>query len=641
MCGFVGYFSPQKFPDDLIRKMGDSIIHRGPDASGYWSDKDNGLYLCHRRLSVIDITEAGAQPMESYTGRYTITFNGEIYNYLHIKNELEDNGYGYEWRGHSDTEIILRAFEVWGIEPTLNKMIGMFAIALWDKESKSLYLCRDRLGEKPLYYGWQGNSFFFGSELKSFLPHPHFNKTINPLAVSSFFKYNYVPNDLCIYLGIQKLIPGSFASIHFESKAIKIEKYWDLKKIVTNKSERPIKTVNEWTADLDFLLRDAIKQQMLSDVPLGAFLSGGIDSSLIVSIMQAQSNLAIKTFSIGFSDKELNEAIYANAVAKHLGTDHTELYVSSQDALNVIPDLAKIYDEPFSDSSQIPTYLLAKLAREKVTVSLSGDAGDELFCGYERYTQANSIWKKLQYAPLNVRNKLGQLISAKSVDKWDDWFNRHKSFIPSKYHLTHFGDKVHKGAKLLGISNEFSFYDSFLTHSWPGFITSKDVQAEMYNFNDLGKLSFTERMMFLDTVTYLPNDILVKVDRAAMANSLETRVPFLDHRVVEFAWKVPMDLKIRDGKAKWLLRQVLNQYVPKEMIERPKMGFGVPLDSWLSNPLKEWGQQLLSNESLNQHGLLNNENVHSLWNQHIKGERKWHYQLWDILMFQAWYQEYF
>lgn len=641
MCGFVGYYSSLKFPEELIKKMGNAIIHRGPDAAGYWGDPGNGIQVCHRRLSVIDISEAGAQPMVSFGGRYVIAFNGEIYNYLKIKKEIENENFGYEWRGHSDTEVILRGFEVWGVEETLKKMIGMFAMALWDKVAKKLYLCRDRLGEKPLYYGWQGNSFFFGSELKSFLPHPHFNKVISAKAVSSFFKYNYVPNGLCIYSGIEKLKPGCFVEIHFESKEIKLQSYWNLKNIVTAEKQPGNKSITEWTSDLEILLKDAVGQQMLSDVPLGAFLSGGIDSSVIVALMQTQSSQKVKTFSIGFGEEKFNEAIYARSVAKHLGTDHTELYVSSRDALHVVPDLPKIYDEPFADSSQIPTYLLAKLARQKVTVSLSGDGGDELFCGYDRYLQAGNTWNRLQYLPFNFRNGFGKLILKKSSSKWDAWFNRYKSIIPSKFHLSHFGDKIHKGANLLGTPNEFSFYDGFLTHWQPDFIMSKNIKAEMYNFNGIDDLSLIEKMMFLDTVTYLPNDILVKVDRAAMANSLETRVPFLDHRVVEFAWTVPMNLKMRDGKSKWLLRQVLNKYVPRQMIERPKMGFGVPLDSWLRGPLKEWSEHLLSDESLKKHGLLNNENVHSIWNAHIRGGRNWHYRLWDVLMFQSWYDEYF
>ncbi len=642
MCGFVGYYAPQNFAADLINKMGDAISYRGPDAAGYLREQSVGLHICHRRLSVIDLSEAGAQPMKSYTGRYDIIYNGEIYNYLQIRDELEKGGNAYQWRGHSDTEIILQAFEIWGIEATLQKMVGMFAIALWDKQTKKLFLCRDRMGEKPMYYGWQEQTFFFGSELKAFLPHPAFGKNINPTAVSSFFKYNYVPGDSCIYEGIKKLKAGFFAEIDFQSKNVLLTQYWDLKKhLPTEQVNGQKKSLQEWTSSLDELLKKAIKQQMVSDVPLGAFLSGGVDSSVIAALMQAQSSQKIKTFSIGFGDEKFNEAVYAKAVANHLGTDHTELYVSSQDALNVVPQLAKIYDEPFADSSQVPTFLLAKMAREKVTVSLSGDAGDELFSGYSRYLQVNNTWNKLQYLPVKVRENIGKLIVKTDGVKWDAWFERYKRLIPSRFHMSHFGDKMHKGAAVLGNPDEFSFYDGFITH-WPsGSIMSNDVQAEMYNFSGAKGLSFVEKMMFLDSITYLPDDILVKVDRAAMANSLETRVPFLDHRVVEFAWRIPMNLKLRDGKSKWLLRQVLYNYVPSNLIERPKMGFGVPLESWLRGPLKDWADELLSEQALNKHGLLKTHQIRSAWQAHLKGERSWHYRLWDVLMFQSWYQEYF
>lgn len=641
MCGISGYLSNKQLDHrNILSNMGDSIEHRGPDAFGIWFDENSGIGLSHRRLAILDLTPTGSQPMESKQGRYVIVFNGEIYNYLELKKELSEFG-NISWKGTSDTEIILYGFEIWGVERTINKLIGMFAIALWDKINKELILIRDRIGEKPLYYGWQGSTFIFGSELKPFHKHPDFKKEISLDALGDYFKYNYVPSGKCIFNGIQKLEPGNYCKVSLRNPEIIKKAYWNLSKNSLNQ-ETDLSHKNESSINrLDILLTDAIGKQMVSDVPLGAFLSGGVDSSTIVALMQKQSNRAVKTFSIGFNEEGYDEAVYAKKVAKHIGTDHTEMYVSPSETRNVIPLLPHIYDEPFSDSSQIPTFLVSKLAKTQVTVSLSGDAGDELFGGYNRYLMVNNAWNKLSILPKTVRKSLGQFLLKNDVESLNKFYNKYEKFIPLKFRFSNFGDKMHKIALLLDSTTSSELYDGFISHWDTNEILRTKQVSKIYNLDDLEGLSFIEQMMLVDAKTYLPDDILVKVDRAAMANSLETRVPFLDHRVVEFALSLPLNLKIRNGKGKWILREVLYKYVPKELIERPKMGFGIPLDSWLRGPLKDWAKDLLSYQNLDKHGLLNNEIIHKKLDEHFSGNKNWHYHIWDVLMFQAWYNKYF
>jgi asparagine synthase (glutamine-hydrolysing) len=639
MCGFTGYLSKGRFDHALLlNKMGDAIQHRGPDASGIWFDDTNGIGMCHRRLSILDLSDAGAQPMTSIHNKYVIVFNGEIYNFLDLKKELEKVT-KIKWKGHSDTEIILLGFEIWGIETTLKKMIGMFAIALWDKESKVLTLMRDRMGEKPLYFGWQGSTFIFSSELKSFHQHPEFKKEICLDALGDFFKYNYVPSGKSIYKGIQKLKQGSYCTVSLSKQSIESTIYWNIDDYKPENSNVN-SNVTDRISELESLLKDAIGKQMIADVPLGAFLSGGVDSSAIVALMQSQSNRPVKTFSMGFNEKGFDEAIYAKKVAQHLGTDHTEMYVSPDEARNVIPLLPDIYDEPFSDSSQIPTYLVSKLAKSHVTVSLSGDAGDELFCGYNRYLMVNNAWSKLSKIPVGIRKVTGQFLLNRNVDTLNNLYKTLEVFVPNKYKLSNFGDKMHKVANKLDVSSISELYDGFISHWHPNEILTQKRETKIFDLENLNKLNFIERMMHVDSKTYLPDDILVKVDRAAMANSLETRVPFLDHRVVEFAKLLPLDLKIRDGKGKWILREVLYKHVPKELIERPKMGFGIPLDSWLRGPLKDWAQDLLSESNLNKHHFLDNKVIQNKLTEHLSGKKNWHYHLWDVLMFQSWYNKF-
>lgn len=644
MCGIAGFFDRSiQNPARALNEMTNAISHRGPDDEGHWLDRNNCIALGHRRLSILDLSPAGHQPMHSASGRYVIVFNGEIYNHHLIRNDLyqitERN-----WRGHSDTEVMLEAFETWGVESTLKRLVGMFAIALWDREERTLYLIRDRIGEKPLYYGWSGNAFLFGSELKSLRAYPAWCGDINRDALTLYLRHNYIPSPYSIYRNIQKLIPGTFISIRPDKDTTgtmpKPTPYWSLHHAVTAGNAVPFHgSDEEATAQLETLLRDAVHQQMEADVPLGAFLSGGVDSSTIVALMQAQSSHPVRTFTIGFHEKDYNEAKQAKAVAMHIGTDHTELYVTPDDALAVIPRLPLLYDEPFSDSSQIPTYLISQLTRRYVTVSLSGDAGDELFGGYNRYVWVQSVWHKINWMPRGLRSVLAAACTALSPTTW----NSLAAVLPAKVRLRDTGYKLHKLAEILAVELPEAMYRRLVSH-WkePLSIVRNSHEPTTHLTNPLvwpEQDNFTQRMMYLDMLTYLPDDILVKVDRAAMGVSLETRVPFLDHRVIEFAWRLPLSLKIREGEGKWLLRQVLYKYVPRELIERPKMGFGVPIDSWLRGPLRDWAETLLDEKRLREEGFFNPEPIREKWAEHLSGNRNWQYHLWDVLMFQAWLQE--
>lgn len=640
MCGIAGFLSGKNIEnaEQILKSMGEEISHRGPDDFGVWCDVEEGIGFSHRRLSILDLSPLGHQPMQSVSARYMMIFNGEIYNHLEIRDNLEKEYGSIEWRGHSDTETILKSIDLKGIKETVISLVGMFAIALWDKENKELTLVRDRMGEKPLYYGWQGETFLFGSELKSFKIHSSFVNEIDKNALSLYFRYNYVPAPYSIYKGINKLIPGSILTISLKSPNEKVEKYWDLHTVVQKEGVNNDDETNS-IDKLEKLLKDSIDKQMLSDVPLGAFLSGGIDSSLIVGIMQSISEKPIKTFTIGFNEQKFNEAEFAKKIATYLGTDHTELYINPDDCLNVIPQLPHIYDEPFSDSSQIPTFLVTKLAKEKVTVALSGDAGDELFAGYNRYILANNTWSKLNKMPLFLRSIISSIILAFSADSWNFIYANIRAMIPSKYRMENFGDKIHKSAFVLNSKNLNELYNRLISH-WTeedNLVKGSDI-LPLLDLNKFNTHSDIESMMALDSLTYLPDDILVKVDRAAMSNSLETRVPFLDHRIVELAWKTNMKYKIKNGQGKWILRQILYKYVPKELIERPKMGFGVPIDSWLRGPLKNWAEDLLDEKQLIEDGILNPEPILKKWKEHLSGKRNWQYHLWDVLMFQAWYR---
>ena len=652
MCGFGGILSSSGGSasdwSGLLERIGSAISHRGPDDSGIWTDTELGIGLTHRRLSILDLSESGHQPMVCPYGRYVIAFNGEIYNHLNLRAELAngDTACG-PWRGHSDTETLLAGFAAWGIRATVERSIGMFAFAVWDRKERVLTLVRDRLGEKPLYYGWQGTggnaSFLFGSELKALKAHPSFSAQINRDAICLLMRHNYIPAPNSIYQGIFKLPAGSLLTVSLDKREPVVLTYWSLTEVAVNGNHSPFLGSPEEIVDsLEALLKSAVRQQMMGDVPLGAFLSGGVDSSTVVALMQEQSVRPVKTFTIGFNEEGYNEAVHAKSVARHLGTDHTEMYVTPQEALDVIPKLPSLYCEPFADSSQIPTFLVSQLARQNVTVSLSGDAGDELFAGYNRYVLASNIWGKISRLPGGVRSLAAKGIRTLSPASWSALISPLQSLAPRTLRQANIGDKLHKGASVLDAQSVDDLYLGLVSHWQPQDLVIGGYEPATYlrgNHLALAGLDDLQRMMALDAITYLPDDILVKVDRAAMGVSLESRVPFLDHRVVEFAWRVPQALKLRDGVGKWILRQVLYRHVPKALVERPKMGFGVPIDVWLRGPLRDWAEALLDEARLRQEGYFHPAPIRQKWAEHLSGVRNWQYHLWDVLMFQAWLEE--
>jgi asparagine synthase (glutamine-hydrolysing) len=663
MCGVAGFLQVSDGQSaetwsNILDRVGSTIAHRGPDDSGVWLDVDAGIGLSHRRLSILDLSPAGHQPMTSASGRFILAFNGEIYNHLLLRKELEKNGVN-SWRGHSDTETLLAGFDTWGFEQTLKRVVGMFAIALWDRTERRLTLARDRIGEKPLYFGWNRGKFLFASELKALRAYPGFQVEINRNALTLLLRYNYIPAPYSIYRGIFKLRPGTMLTLRqkgcdacpwdfdrppfesFSSNGVSLSSYWSLRDVAEQGQMHPFTgTENEAVDELAQVLTKAVQSQQISDVPLGALLSGGVDSSAIVALMQSHSSRPVKTFTIGFHEGDYNEAEYAKDVARHLGTEHTELYVTPDEALAVIPRLPALYDEPFSDSSQIPTFLVSELARRHVTVALSGDAGDELFGGYNRHFLTSAIWRKIGWLHSKHRSVLSRGMKNISPTCWDQLYSLVAIAIPKKMRTTQVGNKAHKFADILAADSQEAIYHKLLSH-WksPGDIVvdSYEPPTILTKGSSLDKgIKFEHQMMYFDTISYLPEDILVKVDRAAMGVSLETRVPFLDHRVVEFAWHLPLGLKIRNGEGKWILRQVLYKHVPKELVERPKTGFGVPLDSWLRGPLREWAETLLEKDRLKREGFFNPEPIRMKWTEHLSGQRNWQYHLWDILMFQAW-----
>jgi asparagine synthase (glutamine-hydrolysing) len=641
MCGFVGFLGDNSFKDRgkaeaLLQQMADTIFYRGPDDSGYWCDLDEHIGLGHRRLSIVDLSSAGHQPMISHSGRYVIAFNGEVYNHRKLRDELGN----IPWQGHSDTETLLAGFDLWGVQGAVERSVGMFAFAVWDKSKNTLYLGRDRIGEKPLYYGWQGSSFMFASELKALKKHPSFKAEINRDSVCLFLRFGYVPAPYSIFNGIRKLEPGCLLSLSLKQPEPKIWKYWSAVDLVKKGISSPFPgTPLEAVDELELLAKDAIKQQMVADVPLGAFLSGGKDSSAVVALMQTQSTQKIKTFSIGFKEEGYNEAVYAKAIAEHLGTDHTELYVPPNLAREVIPRLSTLYDEPFADSSQIPTFLVAQLARQNVTVSLSGDAGDELFGGYNRYQVTGNLWKRLELLPRSARKLIAKGIEAVSPQVWDNVYK----IIPGSNRFVNIGDKLHKGAGVMASRSIDELYMELCSmFSDPNNLVIGGREPNTLlrgNKPDLTGLSDVESMMALDLLTYLPDDILVKIDRAAMGVSLETRVPFLDHRIVEFAWTLPESFKIRNGEMKWPLCQILYRYFPRELIDRPKMGFGIPIHDWLRGPLKEWAEQLLDETRLKAEGIFRPAPIRKIWASHLSGHRNFGHYLWSVLIFQLWLEE--
>ncbi|MGZ0018245.1 asparagine synthase (glutamine-hydrolyzing) [Nitrosomonas sp. wSCUT-2] len=653
MCGVVGFIAPGRGLERTVRQMAEKLHHRGPDDSGVWVDEVVGIALGHCRLSILDLSLAGCQPMASTCGRYVIVFNGEVYNHLELRRELEKivpdpsfPGRDMVWRGHSDTETLLACFEAWGVVKTLENAVGMFAIALWDREERVLTLARDRMGEKPLYYGWQGNTFLFGSELKALKAHPDFLAEIDRDVICLYLRHCTIPAPYSIYKGIKKLLPGTYLQLPLgrdadDLRAVHPKYYWSLAEVAAQGQAAPfVGSDTDAIAALDCQLKQSVGLQMMADVPLGAFLSGGVDSSTVVALMQAQSIRRVKTFSIGFDEQGYNEAGYAKAVAQHVGTEHTELYMSSAEAMLEIPMLGKIYDEPFADSSQIPTLLVSQMARQHVTVSLSGDGGDELFCGYNRYALADT-WKRIEKVPFGIRRLAGHLVKSVSPGTWNELLRLADNFVKLPVNM---GEKLSKLAAQLenvdGVNELYYSLVSEIDHPKHLVIGAKEPASWLTEVGMNSSFSDPKlHMMFMDTMTYLPDDILVKVDRAAMANSLETRVPLLDHRVVEMAWSLPMGMKMRGGKSKWILRQVLYQYVPEKLIERPKAGFAIPLGDWLRGPLRAWVEELLDVTRLQQEGFFNAECIRAKWQAHLEGKRNNSTFLWNILMFQVWLEE--
>ncbi|MGE3992257.1 asparagine synthase (glutamine-hydrolyzing) [Pseudorhodoplanes sp.] len=646
MCGIAGIWRPDGWPglEGEIAAMSGALRHRGPDGGGHWTDAAAGLALGHRRLAIVELSDLGAQPMRSACGRFVITYNGEIYNHTELRCELEASGKAPAWRGASDTETLLECCAAWGVAETLRRAVGMFAFALWDRRARQLTLGRDRFGEKPLYYGWTGKgeraAFAFASELKALRALPDFANGIDRDSVGLFLRFKSVPSSFSIHEDVRKLDPGAILVVEAGarlSRGVRPEPYWMFAEAALSGLADPVTSEGEALALLEQALEKAVGRQLMSDVPLGAFLSGGVDSSTIAAVMQKLSPRPIKTFTIGFDELGFDEAPHAAAVARHLGTDHHEVRVTARQALDIIPALPSIYDEPFADPSQIPTILVSRIARQAVTVALSGDAGDEMFGGYNRYFWGPSLWRWASRLPYPGRVGLGRVARMLPPQSWDALGR-----LPGlRGRVTRLGDKVHKLADRLdevrGIDDLYRSIVMDWTAARVPVIGTATRATRLDDAHWLDRVVEPEhRMMMLDAVTYMTDDILVKVDRAAMSASLETRVPLLDHQLVEMAWRLPLRMKIRDGQGKWALRQILYRHVPRELIERPKAGFAIPVGQWLRGPLRDWAEELLSAGRLRDEGFLKPETVAELWAQHLSGRRDWSDRLWSVLMFQGW-----
>tara|TARA_Y100000589_G_C27184269_1_gene642052 strand:+ start:1418 stop:3370 length:1953 start_codon:yes stop_codon:yes gene_type:complete len=644
MCGITGFISSELKENNLKKiaiHMSNKLLHRGPDDSGVWLDSEVGIALAHRRLSIVDLSNAGKQPMISNCSRYCIVFNGEIYNHLSLRKELPNS---INWKGYSDTETLVNAISLWGIQKTLKKLVGMFAFAIWDRNLKRLILARDRIGEKPLYYGLNGRNLLFASELKAIIAFPNFHSEINRESLSKYIKFGFIPSPYSIYKGIYKLRPGNY--IEFSMKDIELRSipqpsiYWSLESSILSKNNSSYLYSKYDTIEyLESLLTNSIKGQLLGDVSIGTFLSGGIDSSIIVSILQSQINKPINTFTIGFDEKHFDESEKASKVASFIGTNHKKLFLSSKKALEIIPNLSTIYDEPFSDVSQIPTIFMSQFCSTEVKICLSGDGGDELFCGYNRHIVGPKIWNILNYIPISIRKLIADFILYFPPTTWDKFYYSCEKFLPDFLRINAPGLKLQKLTNLINAKTLQEVYLNLL-YAWQNseniVLNSSSIEDKYSNHPyEIFQDSY-HQMMFMDFIGYLPNDILVKVDRAAMSSSLETRLPFLDHRVVEFAWKIPINMKLRDNQSKWILRQLLKKYLPDKLTKGPKKGFAVPIAEWLRGPLKNWADVLLDKNFIDSQGYLQADPIIKKWNEHLSGKRDWSKQLWTVLIFQSW-----
>lgn len=641
MCGIAGVLNATGTLalEPVVRAMADTLVRRGPDDSGIWVDPEAGIALGHRRLSVLDLSAAGHQPMTSSCGRYVTVFNGEIYNHAQLRAELEAAGHAPPWRGHSDTETLLAGVAAWGLEDTLLRAVGMFALAIWDRHERILQLARDRMGEKPLYYWHAGATLVFGSELKALRAYPGIPLEVDRQSLALYMQFAAVPAPRSIFRGIHKLEPGSVLTVSAEDGSQpRIGRYWSLPDVARAGAAEPFREPGQAVDALEAVLRSAVRAQCFADVPVGAFLSGGVDSSAIVALLQQEAGRRVQTFTISFAESGFDEAPFARAVANHLGTEHHELRVDAADAFSLVPRLPQAYDEPFADSSQIPTMFVCRAARSRVTVALSGDAGDELFGGYNRYLWGSRLWNNVRHLPVPLRKAIAHVATSVPESAW----NRVGGWMHQRSRLQHLGGKVHRLAhQLSNVQGPEDVYRIAVAH-WPP--AANPVLGAgglaLPGFPDLaaaeGVSGPEQRMMLWDAMSYLPDDILTKVDRAAMSHSLETRAPFLDHRVVELAWRLPLEMKIRQGKGKWALRQVLYRHVPRELIERPKAGFAIPLGQWLRGPLRDWAEGLLEESRVRREGFLDAAAVRQTWSDHVTGSRDWSARLWCVLMFQAW-----
>jgi asparagine synthase (glutamine-hydrolysing) len=634
MCGILGSFSRNVVNPDIIKLMGSSLYSRGPDDEGIYTDYNSGVVMFHRRLSIIDLSSQGHQPMTSTNDRWVLSYNGEIYNHLNIRDILLETGLVANWKGTSDTETLISALQAWGPSKTLETINGMFAFAAWDKKEETLYLARDRVGEKPLYYGRVNNIFFFTSDLKALELHPEWKGIVDRSALAKYMRYGHVPAPFSIYKDIKKLLPGHFVKVKkYGNEISEVIQYWSPKNIINNTKKKYFFSINEIEQDLDLLIKDSVRQRMIADVPVGAFLSGGVDSSLIVAQMQSLSKNKVKTFCIGNIDQQFNEAQYASEIAKYIGTDHHELMITSKDALDVIPKIPLIYDEPFADASQIPTYLVCKLTKQYVSVALTGDGGDELFGGYERLVKGIKLWGIIKYIPHVIRKLISIGFEHNKIPAIQSLLAK---ILFIKNPSPELKLRLYKVLTSISAKNALQFYDLILAH-WK----DEDIVINQKNLitnlsQEISNMNVFEQFLYKDLTTYLPDCILTKVDRASMSVSLETRIPYLDHRLIEFSFKIPEEYKVRGNQGKWILKKVLERYIPKDLFDRPKKGFTVPLAEWLAGPLRDWAEALLNETNLKKEGFFNSEKIIFYWKELLQGKTEYEREIWCTLMFQMW-----